>query len=666
MTCQVLLRPPSQQHIPDMLATPHHGMRTRAATKAAAALLAASGSGEYTNVSPALTLHDTIVEASCSNTVGKNTPPKLTEPPTTELSTLHPLIKAQPQTSRVRRSRRFKANVPEQLQLLQTSDSDLLKDISGGVKTVQQDDELGPHVNPRALTEQKSRTAKRKHTQKLPKQPVRGGWDKLPHNTGASWNPSVAKAISFASEQASIIHGDVSVRRANSNFEMKAATTTEDAPFTTASLRLRPRKPVDNTITTMDETDESDSDAMTDPTKFGYLAVDEAMQADSPPKKRHRISNNNDLYEKNHPLGLKIEEQAKKLEKKVRRTKDNPYGLMPGETPYPDWISPTAQQCQEVYDILATMHGDVRPLPPDKIPAPSLEVAGCGEVPCILDGLIRTVLSGSTTFESADKMLQSLVLKFGVLEEGIGKGSVNWNNVRIADYDDVYAQLKDGGLGKVKATNIQSILNMVHDENMERQAALLREKTTGVEAGVADATEKTEGPNELEIMKADQQMLSLDHMHSMNTDAAIKHFVRYPGVGVKTAACVTLFSLQRPCFAVDTHVFRMSRWLGWVPPRINEVDTFGHLELRCPETLKYGLHQLFIRHGKTCYRCNDKSFVGTEVWNETECPLEPLLNRFTKRIAKPKASKSSEDTSIAKVKLDGQQQEIEVPERGLQ
>ncbi|KAK8089949.1 amidophosphoribosyltransferase [Apiospora hydei] len=250
----------------------------------------------------------------------------------------------------------------------------------------------------------------------------------------------------------------------------------------------------------------------------------------------------------------------------------------------------------------------------------------------------------------ADKMLQALVDKFGVSEEGTGAGSVNWNNIRIAAYDDVYQQLKSGGLGANKAKNIQAILGMVYDENMQRRAAYIEEQETGKEADVICASSKTKGQKDLEILRADQKKLNLDFMHDMTKDEALHHFVRYPGVGVKTAACVTLFSLQRPCFAVDTHVFRMSRWLGWVPQKTNEDDTFRHLEVRCPDHLKYGLHQLFIRHGKTCYRCNDKSFKGTEAWDESICPLEHLLDRFSKRQAKPKELTKPENQGKAQGK----------------
>ncbi|KAI1844979.1 hypothetical protein JX266_008772 [Neoarthrinium moseri] len=494
------------------------------------------------------------------------------------------------------------------------------------------DTQLNHLVAPASTKSATTMVSKKRTGRKGTKEPVRGGWDNLPHNLGRRWEPS---APSSGIQPVPAIDASTT-----SYGELDAETGLAKAVAATG-YHLRPRK-------TVATTDNDTSPASNDRTDAPVLDPDTGENTTGgPPKKRPRQSRKAKAIEDGDVVpGIETE----KPRKKARKTKDNPYGLTPGETPYPDWQSPSAQQCQEVYDILVGMHDDVKPLPPQKIPAPSLEVAGCGEVPSILDGLIRTVLSGSTTFDMADKMLQALVKKFGVLEEGVGKGSVNWNNVRLAEYDEVYQQLKPGGLGANKAKNIQTILQMVYDENMERRAAYLREKETGIAADVTGASDKTVGQKDLEILRANQEMLSLDHMHSMETHEAMLHFVRYPGVGVKTAACVTLFSLQRPCFAVDTHVFRMSRWLGWVPPKTNEDNTFSHLEVRCPNQLKYGLHQLFIRHGKTCHRCNDKSFMGTDAWDEAVCPMEHLLDRFTKRTVKLKDIKPKEEVKPAKGK----------------
>jgi hypothetical protein len=43
--------------------------------------------------------------------------------------------------------------------------------------------------------------------------------------------------------------------------------------------------------------------------------------------------------------------------------------------------------------------------------------------------------------------------------------------------------------------------------------------------------------------------------------------------------------------------------------------------------LKYSLHQLFLRHGKTCGRCRANTSAGTKDWDEANCPIEHLVSR---------------------------------------
>lgn len=62
-------------------------------------------------------------------------------------------------------------------------------------------------------------------------------------------------------------------------------------------------------------------------------------------------------------------------------------------------------------------------------------------------------------------------------------------------------------------------------------------------------------------------------------------------------------ALGRDIFPVDTHVHRMTKFLGWVPETANENTGFFHLDMRIPDEFKYSLHNLFIRHGRSCKRC---------------------------------------------------------------
>ncbi|KAI3320804.1 DNA glycosylase [Xylariaceae sp. AK1471] len=329
------------------------------------------------------------------------------------------------------------------------------------------------------------------------------------------------------------------------------------------------------------------------------------------------------------------EDVLAKTKRVPKKTKDNPYGLTPGRSPFPDWEAPSAAQCEEVYRILADMHDDVQPQSPEVIPAPSLEITGCGEVPYVLEALIRTLLSGAVTFAGAAKMLKGIITKYGVLEDGLAKGSVDWNKVRLSPIEDLVGAIQEGGLAKIKAKHIKGTLDMVYQENVERRKAYLAERETGTPANVCGASEKTQSQKDLEVLKTEQNVLSLDHMRGLSADEAMRQFTKFPGIGVKTAACVILFCLQMPCFAVDTHVHRFSKWLGWAPIKADENDVFGHLEVRCPDHLKYGLHQLFIRHGQTCGRCKTSTAEGTKEWDAVVCPLEHLLVR-SKKMAKPK------------------------------
>ena len=64
-----------------------------------------------------------------------------------------------------------------------------------------------------------------------------------------------------------------------------------------------------------------------------------------------------------------------------------------------------------------------------------------------------------------------------------------------------------------------------------------------------------------------------------------------------------MFCLQRDDFAVDTHVHRITGLLNWRPKKANREQTYAHLNKRIPDEHKYGLHILFVTHGKRCDEC---------------------------------------------------------------
>lgn len=311
------------------------------------------------------------------------------------------------------------------------------------------------------------------------------------------------------------------------------------------------------------------------------------------------------------------------------RKKKHPYGLTPGSSPFPNHIKPTPEDCEEVTRLLSKLHGQVKA--PDVIPPPSLLVAGCGEVPDLLDAVIRTLLSASTQASNANLSLQGLKEKFGLRTSGIGKGSVNWEAVHKAELKTVIEAIKRGGLAERKGGYIKKILEAVHSENCTRRDALVQEKKTGKPSEIPGAKNETGEQKEKEILVADESMLSLDYVFEMSTDEAMDELTKLPGIGVKTASCVILFCMKRPSFAVDTHVWRHCKWLGWVPEKATRDQTFSHCEVRIPDHLKYPLHYLFLKHGKTCGRCRANTTAGTKEWDDTDCPIDHLVMRNEKR-----------------------------------
>lgn len=421
----------------------------------------------------------------------------------------------------------------------------------------------------------------------------------------------------------------LTAKTAKSASTRKKLPTAKILPITPSSTRKRSRTHMK---------DEEDINEL--PHNLGKIPLpspsEESLDSQPPAKKSRKSAPKKTVTPKEEGVQDVVEKAtgiANSPAKKSKKT--NNYGLVPGTTPYPDWPHPTHGECEEVTRLLSSVHGEVKA--PEVVPPPSLEVTGCGEVPSVLDALIRTLLSAATTGANSRRAFQGLVKRFGILQEGIGKGSVDWNKVRLASQKEVFEAIKSGGLADSKSKYMKGILQMVWEENQERKAKL----TASSESVPRSANEPQEGTDE-EISKAEKHVLSLDHYHLLPTDEAFKELTKFPGIGAKTASCVTLFCLQRPSFAVDTHVFRLCQWLGWVPPpghpallppgkkgkpgQPTRDRTYAHCEVRIPDHLKYPLHQLFIKHGKTCPRCRANTSETYGDW-KNGCVIDHLVKR---------------------------------------
>lgn len=330
--------------------------------------------------------------------------------------------------------------------------------------------------------------------------------------------------------------------------------------------------------------------------------------------------------------------------------------------------------------LLSETHGKVQA--PADIPVPSRTVAGCGEVKFVLEALVRTHLSAHTSMSNANRAIQGLLKRYPTIKTGPCAGTTDWNNVRITDQQELEDAIKAGGMAPTKSKAIKKMLEMVYDENQVRRQGL-REKASyaasveEVKAEVVDTVEISEDPLSgdtkaavmgrfaNQVLLESDDILTLDYIHAMDPVEAFAKLTTYPGIGVKTAACVLLFCMQRPFFAVDTHVWRICKWLGWVPETADRNNTFWHCDVKVPDGLKYSLHQLMIAHGKSCGRCRANTSENSEAWAEG-CPIEGLVKRTGVRKggeeeAKPKRRKRKSEEKDQEEELgeDDEKEEAE-------
>ncbi|MPZ98209.1 MAG: endonuclease III [Dehalococcoidia bacterium] len=122
----------------------------------------------------------------------------------------------------------------------------------------------------------------------------------------------------------------------------------------------------------------------------------------------------------------------------------------------------------------------------------------------------------------------------------------------------------------------------------------------------------------LEEVKQHAPDFDLEFLRDLPLEDAKRWLTSLPGVGPKTAACVLLFSLERPALPVDTHVERVAKRLGFVPPKMPADKAHAVLESMLEPEQVYAFHVDLIQHGRrTCYarkpRCG-------ECVLETRCP----------------------------------------------
>ena len=174
--------------------------------------------------------------------------------------------------------------------------------------------------------------------------------------------------------------------------------------------------------------------------------------------------------------------------------------------------------------------------------------------------LVRTVLSQNTSDGNRDRAFDRLRELYPT-----------WEEVRDAPTEDVIEALRPGGLANTKAPRIQAILRELGDHP------------------------------------------DLDWTETAPREEVLGFLVALPGVGRKTAACVMIFTWDRPEIPVDTHVYRVGTRLGLFRPGASFEEAHDEILRMVDPEDAYEFHINLIRHGRAVCKAQRPRCQG--------CPL---------------------------------------------
>jgi endonuclease III len=96
--------------------------------------------------------------------------------------------------------------------------------------------------------------------------------------------------------------------------------------------------------------------------------------------------------------------------------------------------------------------------------------------------------------------------------------------------------------------------------------------------------------------------LTLAPLRGFPDEQCERFLTSLPGVGLKVARCVMMYSLGRAVFPVDTHCWRVARRLGWVRPTTTDRHCsdrdMDRLQTKIPPHLRFSLHVNFLSLGR--------------------------------------------------------------------
>lgn len=169
------------------------------------------------------------------------------------------------------------------------------------------------------------------------------------------------------------------------------------------------------------------------------------------------------------------------------------------------------------------------------------------KLPNPVDTLIATILSQNTNDKNSYKAYQNLKNKYK-----------NWEEVANSSRTEIEKVIKVAGLGKQKSASIKAVLSSLRKTNSKT---------------------------------------NLRYLKKMDDKEILAELTSFKGIGVKTASCVLLFSLDRNVCPIDTHVHRTLNRIGIVKTKSPD-KTFESINKDFPDGIAHQFHTNLINLGR--------------------------------------------------------------------
>jgi len=147
----------------------------------------------------------------------------------------------------------------------------------------------------------------------------------------------------------------------------------------------------------------------------------------------------------------------------------------------------------------------------------------------------------------------------------------------------------------------------------------------------------------LDIVRRDAGDFDLSFLKSKTNEEVIHYLTAMKGVGLKTAACVLVFSMGRDVFPVDTHIHRVCNRLALAKSKTAE-QTYAQMRVIVPPQRAYSFHVNLIRFGRKVCRSQNPLCVECPLYDR--CAFQDKERYALNAAARPAKSRGNPDFII--------------------